>query len=151
MIGVVTYRVNRASESEIETHLVACDDCFVPRLSERVDIASYANKISINATRFEAWSNGRLIGLLAMYCDSPHRGIAFITNVSLLPYWRGRGIASMLLQDSIRHVDKLGYVQIDLEVDLRNTNALRLYAKHGFRLLETQSDVLRLELKSNLV
>ena len=66
MIVAVHYRANTASTVQIAEHLLCCDPDFVPKLSERVDIPDYAEKIVNKATRFEAWSNGTLVGLVAL-------------------------------------------------------------------------------------
>jgi len=132
MSTAVEYLLNKASEAEIADHLSRCDTDFVPPLSERVEIRDYAQKIASNATRFEAWSGGKLVGLVAVYCNDREKGIAYITSVSLLREWTGRGIATSLLKRCIEHVKVLRMRQISLEVASDNTPAIKLYEKSGF-------------------
>jgi len=127
----IAYTSNRASEAQIVEHLSRCDSSFVPPLSMRVEIDSYARKIASAAVRFEAWDR-TLVGLLAAYCNDRHSGVAYITSVSVLEEWRGRKIASRLLKNCISHARAEGYRQVALEVDGENTGALSLYAKEGF-------------------
>jgi hypothetical protein len=68
MNEAVEYLSNNASEAQIAGHLSRCDADFVPSLSGRVDINDYAKKIVNKAMRFEAWSGGELVGLVAAYC-----------------------------------------------------------------------------------
>lgn len=124
--------LNKASVEQIAAHLLACDPVFVPPLNGRVDIGSYASKIAEKSTRFEGWVEGELVGLVAVYCNETANPLAYITSVSVLSQWGGQGIASRLIKCCIDHVSKLGFVQIELEVDERNQAATHLYQKHGF-------------------
>jgi ribosomal protein S18 acetylase RimI-like enzyme len=123
---------NRASATEIGVHLKACDHKFVPPLSERADLDEYAAKVVLLSERFEAWSGNVLVGLLAAYCNDSVRQMAFITNVSVLPSWHGRGIASDLLRDCLEHVREMNFKGAELSVDKHNKAAQALYMKHGF-------------------
>jgi ribosomal protein S18 acetylase RimI-like enzyme len=126
------FRLDKAEAARIAAHLRACDEAFVSRLSERVDIDDYGLKIAGKALRFEAWADGELIGLVAVYCNDPKKCSAFITCVSVLPPWRGKGIAAQLMGRCIGHVRGLGFKHIDLEVDGSNVAAVTLYKKHRF-------------------
>ena len=128
----VEYLTNRASEAEITEHLLCCDADFVPTLSERVEIPGYAQKIVSKATRFEAWSNGTLVGLVAAYCNDTETRIAHITSVSVLKEWTGQGIAARLIDQSVAHAKATGMQQIGLQVAAANMPAIKLYEKSGF-------------------
>lgn len=123
---------NRADTACVDAHLRACEGAFVPPLSTRVELAAYAAKIIEFAERLEAWSDGQLAGLVAVYANDPEHRAAFVTSVSVLPTWQGRGLASTLLVACIERVLELGFRRIELEVDVRNMAAKRLYEKHGF-------------------
>lgn len=132
MSGVVEYRSNKASEAEIAEHLSRCDADFVPPLSSRVEITDYAQKIASKAARFETWSGGTLIGLVAAYCNDREKRIAYITSVSVLKAWTGEGIAACLIKQCIEHAKASGMRQVSLEVASDNAPAIRLYEKSGF-------------------
>lgn len=134
MSGQIEYRVDRASATEIADHLLRCDAEFVPPLSERVEIIGYAHKIAAKATRFEAWSNGVLVGLVAAYCNDSGRRAAYITSTSVLHRWQGAGIASRLLELCIALAKEQGFARIELEVNSGNGGAVRLYANKGFTI-----------------
>lgn len=118
--------------------LRSCNDAFVPPLGSRVDIAEYADKIVARADRLEAWVNDELVGLAAIYCNDLASMRAFITSVSVLDVWQGRGIASKLVAQCIDHARRLGFARIELEVDGRNLAAIRLYEKYGFTACKNQ-------------
>lgn len=132
MQAAVNFLSNTASEADIVDHLWRCDADFVSRLCARVDINDYAKTIATKATRFEAWSGGMLVGLVAAYCKGQENHIAYITSVSMLGRWTGRGLAYSLLQQCIEHARALGMRQISLEVASDNTSAIKLYEKTGF-------------------
>jgi ribosomal protein S18 acetylase RimI-like enzyme len=146
MNAAVAYALNRATNSEIAAHLRACDRVFVPPLSERVVIDDYASKITQRATRFEAWAGEELAGLAAAYCDDPGLGVAFVTNVSVLPEWQGRGVAVQLLDICRSHIGAMGFPRIDLEVAMENHAALALYHRCGFDVHERTGSTIRMTL-----
>jgi ribosomal protein S18 acetylase RimI-like enzyme len=137
---------NRGSVAEIASHLRACDDSFVPPLSARVAIDDYAAKIAARAERFELWADDRLIGLLASYCNDPLGTVAFVTSVSVVPAWQGRGLASQLLRACIECVRQAGFGRIELEVDAKNATAVQLYRRHGFSLASVREGTQLLQL-----
>lgn len=132
MREVMTYRVDSATADEIAQHLSLCDRDFVPPLSGRVEIEDYAKKIVNFATRFEAWSAGTLVGLVAVYCNDMKTRIAHITSVSVLREWSGQGIAIHLMGLCIQHAGACGMNRIRLEVNGDNASAIGLYEKLGF-------------------
>lgn len=130
MAPALLYKLDTATTDQIATHLTLCDACFIPPLSGRVEIAAYATKIAEHARRFEAWGDGVLAGLVAAYIDEGAR--AFITSVSVLPAWSGRGVATALLARCATHARSSGALELTLEVGAQNTAAISLYRKAGF-------------------
>lgn len=124
-------RLNAATTQDIVDHLTLCDAAFAPPLSQRVDIGDYAAKLSANAMRFEAWDGETLIGLVAAYPDHAH-GRMFISNVSVLPEWRGHGLAAGLVTRCGDAARDLGLRSMMLELGAENVAARRLYDKLGF-------------------
>lgn len=133
MTGSPEFDLNKADTAQLAAHLRACDDVFTPPLSDRVNVDDYASKIADRAQRFEAWINCELVGLIAAYCNDLEQRTAFITSVSVLPIWQGRGIASRLMAICIGYVRNLGFRRIELEVEGSNAAAVTLYNKHGFK------------------
>jgi ribosomal protein S18 acetylase RimI-like enzyme len=129
--------------------LEECSAEFIPRLSDRVEIKAYAMKIATNAARFEAWSDGRLVGLVAAYCNDYKRNSAFVTSVSLLRPWMGKGIAADLLSQCIEYVKVSGIGQIRLDVAQANSPAIKLYVKNGFAVSKTTGETVEMNLYLN--
>lgn len=143
----VAYRTSTANAGRIAEHLRLCDAQFAPRLSTRVDIGEYAQKIADRAVRFEAWSQGSLIGLVAAYADDVAHRIAFITSVSVSTGWTGLGIGTRLMRDCIEYAKLNGMREVHLDVAAGQTAAVRLYEKCGFSGGETRAGLLRMHLE----
>jgi ribosomal protein S18 acetylase RimI-like enzyme len=132
MSGEIRYRHNTSTERDVAEHLQCCDASFIPRLSARTDLPEYSHKITSKAERFEAWSTDRLVGLVAAYCNDMNTRIAYITSVSVLQEWTGKGIARRLVDDCVDHARGIGMTRIALEVFSDNLPAIRLYEGRGF-------------------
>ena len=148
-ISRITYQTKTASEKIIFLHLTDCNNNFIPPLSKRTDLASYAKKIFENSVTFEAWNDDQLIGLVAAYLNGDDIRSVFITNISVTKEFTGKGIASRLLRNCIAHCAKNDYFVIDLEVNRNNSQAITFYKKHQFIQSETRGDnlIMKLEIK----
>lgn len=138
--------VNRGSTADLSTFMKSCDAEFVPPLSARVNIHIYAQKITDKATRFEAWHQTELVGLVAAYCNDKDKRVAFITNVSVLPSWQGRGVAGRLIEMCLEYVQQHGLSKVELEVNQDNQAAVALYRKHGFVITSISDTTLSMAL-----
>jgi ribosomal protein S18 acetylase RimI-like enzyme len=146
MTAPVEFLIDRASTAQIADHLRRCDAEFAPPLSARVAIADYAGKIASRATRFEAWSGDTLVGMAAAYCNDRQGRIAYLTSVSVLRAWTGRGIAARLLRRCLEHAKGAGMRRISLEVARSNAPAVALYEQSGFVADPGDAPVLRMHL-----
>jgi [ribosomal protein S18]-alanine N-acetyltransferase len=55
-------------------------------------------------------------------------------HFGILPEWQGKGLAKILLKESLQYVKKKG-AQVKLEVHSTNIKAINLYKKFGFKQL----------------
>jgi ribosomal protein S18 acetylase RimI-like enzyme len=126
------YAQQSASKDNIFTHLMECDNLFIPPLSKTINLDQYSNKLSTNAETFEVWAKEQLISLVAAYLNDFESKVGFITNVSTSPEYTGNGLAQNLLRNCIGHSKKLGFISLMLQVHCENTLAIRLYKKFNF-------------------
>ncbi len=146
MSAAVEYRLNKASETQIAEHFVRCDADFVPPLSGRTEISDYAKKIASKAMRFEAWAGDTLVGLVAAYCNDQESRTVYITSVSVLKEWTGKGVAARLVGQCVEYAKSMGMRQISLEVAEYNTPAIKLYEKSGFVVNKTNAPFISMNL-----
>lgn len=137
------YDIKTASLEQIQLHLMHCDGNFVPALSSRINLNEYCIKLFQMSVSFEAWHDDVLVGMVNAYFSQDCVG--FITNVSTLPEYEGRGIASALLEMCLDHARHIGIGQMSLKVSQQNLKAIRLYSKLGFAVIENSRDYLLME------
>lgn len=123
--------VDTASAEQIADHLATCDPRFVVGLAERVDLGEYIAKIVDRATRVEAWRDGLLVGLVAVYVNDIATRVAYVTHVSVSTSHEGEGIARRLVSETIALAAERGMERLDLEVATGNDRARRLYERLG--------------------
>ena len=128
----IKFAQNEASLNQIRTHLLSCDQTFYQELSTKTNIVEYSKRIFDHSVRFEAWSNKKLVGLVAAYFNDTVSQFGYITNVSVSSGYNGKGIASQLLATCINYGKQHNFKQIGLEVSKNNLGGLRLYEKHSF-------------------
>lgn len=128
----IDYKIKTAGDSAIADHLQNCKHLFVPCLDETVNIHDYSVKLANLALTFEAWASTELVGLVAAYFNDTSKRNAFITNVSVLPGFAGRGIAGTLLQHCVKYARDNNFREIVLEVNQHNGPAIKLYKRHNF-------------------
>ena len=133
---LIHYKTSSASHDEILKHLWCCDKNHTPKLSDRLDIPTYAKKLFENSVTFEAWSESNLIGLVAIYLDDEKQG--FISNVSVSDQFMNKGIAKVLMQHCINDAINKRLSALSLEVSNKNNTAIYLYTKFGFKYIEGQ-------------
>ena len=145
----IDYKIKSASVSEIAKHLKAVSNFFIPPLHEVVEIENYAVKIFNFAETFEAWSQGKLIGLVAAYLNDFNNKLGFITSVSVIKEFTKLGISSILLDMCINVAIENKLKVIKLEVHKKNDNAIALYEKKGFikTTMALKSDFFEMEKK----
>lgn len=125
---------NRCSQNQILLHLHSCDNNFKPALSKRVNLANYSRKILLNAERFEALFQNKLVGLLACYLLplKESSAEAFITNLSVLKDFENQGVGSALMREMFSFCKKKDVTLIRLKVSNNSSKAYHFYLKHNF-------------------
>ena len=133
----VEFRSGAATRDDIAAHLAECDMDFIPPLHTYLDLQQYSEKLGRNATTFEAWTGGRLVGLVAIYLNDSAQAMGFISSVSVARSFSGLGIAARLIRDSLGFAREKGFRAASLEVAPHNGAAIRLYEGLGFTRAET--------------
>lgn len=78
-----------------------------------------------------AETGGKIIGYAGIWNIA---GEGHITNVAVSPDFRRRGVGDALIEVLLKVTGEAGVYSHTLEVRKGNTGALRLYAKHGFKI-----------------
>lgn len=141
----IKYSVGTASETAIYSHLNKCNEDFIPPLDKKVNIQVYATKIFKKSVTFEAWDGEIMIGLVAAYFNDFEGKTSYITNVSTIGEYRGKGIATNLLKNCIAYARQKKNKCICLEVEKSNHYAVNFYKKMGFQVHEDKDILLLMQ------
>ncbi len=136
------YKIKTAGFNEVFDHLQNCNENFIPKLSEKTGIAAYSKKIVENSVTFEAWAGNKLAGLIAAYFNDTKNYSGYITNVSTVKKYAGKGIASKLMKMCTGYAAEHKFSEISLEVFNKNDGAIKLYRKFGFNQTGINGDLI---------
>lgn len=146
---MIEFKINCSDYKTLFNNLLDTDSDFEPNLSKKVDLSTFAIKMIKNSVRFEAWNEGKLIGIVACYFNDLLNLRGFITHVSVTKEHKGMGISKELLKMCINYGEAKGYRYIDLEVDKKNNIAYQLYKKVGFNEYEVKLESVIMRLNIN--
>lgn len=98
--------------------------------------APYLTRLNLSNKGFApgfVWEeSGRIIGNISLI-DSEVPGRCLIANVAVHPHYRRRGIARMLMQASVEHIQNRHGQEVMLQVESSNEAAIQLYRDFGFK------------------
>lgn len=123
--------------SLIKELLEKVDNEFQPRLSSKVDLTEYANKLNDKAVLFVEVDNDILIGLCAVYMADRIQLQAYLSMLVVNPEFRGKGFAKKLILEMESAVRDNGFKTIRLEVYKSNEGALSMYLKLGYIIIDS--------------
>lgn len=144
-------RNSRLSKDQVLEHFLQCDLDFLNELKKRVDLEAYSEKLSSRAELLHLTEQGRVLALLAYYVDEVTME-AFVSNVSVIREFQGRGFAKSLLGalETRLSSEEQACLAIRLEVSRVNERAICLYRATGYKLSPQQIGNLQLEMRKAL-
>jgi len=153
----IAYLIENNPSKEIDkiaNFLMKIDNDFVPKLSERIkklsdtsSFISYAKKLSNKSTRAIAIdkSSNTIIGMIAFYSNDMKNFESYIPIVAVLEEYRGMGVGNQLLKMCIEYLSENRFKKVVIKT-WKNNNAINLYKKHGFKIIEETPDNYKLNL-----
>lgn len=122
-------------KNEILRFLKDIDNDFNPALSEKVILEEYVDKIYKKSHLVShCLNNGKIVGLLVVYCNDFIDYRAYVALVGVLKDYRGRGIAERMMRECIDYVRCNNFKIIGIHSN--NKIAINLYKKLGFNIIE---------------
>lgn len=118
--------VRRMNTLDIDGVLAVEQQSFTTPWSREGFVNEMNNELSYYLVMVEA---GKIIGYAGMWLivDEAH-----VTNVAVLPTYRGKRLGEKLMSALLEHAKNRGAVRMTLEVRASNTVAQGLYSKFGF-------------------
>lgn len=120
------------NNNELETFLSAVDELFPVPLSQKQELAVFADKLAQKGTICAELSNDKIVALVAGYTDNVPNNIGYISIVATLPMFQGRGIAAMLLRQFIQIAEEKHLDAVHLYTTPCNSKAISMYRQIGF-------------------
>lgn len=127
-----------SDKKRLKKILLRLDEAIIPKLSERVDLDEYVQKLSERAELFYVINRGEDIGNCAIYLNRGTYG--FISSIAILKEWKGLGIGKLLWNHVLERSMEKQVKTIELMVHQENYNAMKFYAKAGFRIVEQSEE-----------
>jgi len=124
---------NPMSRSELVEALKTLGDLLPDPLSERVNIAEYAEKLLKFAEIFYAKSENRIIGMVALYANDMQTRIAHIPLVVVANQYQHKGVGKELMLQAIALAKSRDMDSVWLYVHKENGHAIDFYYKLGFQ------------------
>lgn len=124
---------------EVAAFLKAIDQDFIPPLSTRIKLEDYAAKLVDKAVLVGAKWHGRLVGLVAFYCNDLATRRAYVTCLGVAAEARGRGLGVTLIRQAMAVSHAAGMEVMDLQIDGDRPSLLAFYQRFGFRIMETHT------------
>lgn len=122
--------IRLASQKDIPVLIEIDDLCFPNKKPDAEEV--FRNLLtSSNCSIFVLTQDNKIVGKAHVFKESDR---ARITDIGVLPEYRGRGLASTLIKYCINHALINNKSKIVLDVELTNESALKLYDGLGFEI-----------------
>ena len=123
------------------------DSMFHPKLSERVDIRQYAEKLSEHAELFYVFADGKDVANCAVYMNQGDT--CFISSFAVDQNMQRSGIGTILMQAVIREGIKKNKKSIELDVYVCNHAGICFYISQGFQKKSENGKWMKMVLELN--
>ncbi len=138
----ITIKNDSITLDELISIHIKCDDDFIPKLSSRVNIVEYCNKLFKKSKIISLHKGEMVVGILAIYCNDTFAKEAYISSICLLKDFRGLGYSSILMEKAIKIAKEKNFKFIKLEVGKNNEPAINLYKKFGYKKTDEKSETI---------
>lgn len=128
------------SVTQLEKFLRRVDRTFPVPLSQKQDLAAYAQKLYEKATLCAVYNGEDIVSLTAGYTDCLADGIAYIAVVATVPSEGGKGLASETVRRFIAVCREKNISAVHLYAVPSNIAAMKMYEKLGFERYEVLNE-----------
>lgn len=129
------------TKKQLIDFLFAIDKDFPIPLSDKVNIAEYAEKLMDKADLVAEIEEDRIKGLAAGYTENIIDNSAYIALVGVQDKFRGQGIAKQLVKTFIKLCQEKNIHSINLYTHQTNVPAIKMYGALGFEIYDMQDEV----------
>lgn len=117
--------------------LCAVDKDFIPALSERVNIAEYAEKLAQYGENLLYCEDNQIVAMVSAYMN---REIAYLSSIAVKRGAQNKGIGGIVLKKTEEKAKTLGCRSLQLKTHSNNLKAISFYEKNGYKKLEKENE-----------
>ena len=132
----INFYIRALSQEEILEFLKKNENDHYKKLSELVDLNSYAEKLSEKALHFTLYEKEKLVGFSASYFNNDISKVGYISVISILAGYRRFGLGGILINHIIKYARENLYKEIVVKPDCNNSALIGFFEKYGFIMSE---------------
>lgn len=139
------FQIESLSILEISDFFKEHDDHYFEKLSDRVDIDDYSQKLLENSLQFTLRDDIDLIGLSPCYFNNDKEKVGYISSLTIKEDFRGRKLGSAMIKEIAQFARNKKYNTIMVKIHYDNHISHNFYLKNGFfDFIEDQENNFRL-------
>jgi len=147
----IQFEIKELSVLEISDFFKIHDNDYFEKLSDRVNINDYSEKLLESSIQFTLWDNVNLIGLSPCYFNNVKEKVGYISSLTIKEGFRGRKLGSKLISRISEYAKENGFNVVMVKIHYLNEKSHQFYKKNGFTDFIKDKDngfrLLRLEVK----
>ncbi len=128
---MITAKILKASSKDIRKIIDIEELSYKDPWPREVFIMDYL--FNSSALYYIAKTKNKIVGFIGIWLESTR---LHIINVAVHPEYRNEGVGTQLLLFAIDYAKERKFKEVSLEVRKSNENAIRLYKKLGFEVVE---------------
>ncbi len=147
------FTIKELSILEISDFFKEHDNDYFEKLSDRVDIDDYSEKLLENSVQFTLWDNVNLIGLSPCYFNNVDEKIGYISSLTIKNGFRGKKLGSKMISQIKAYAQLRNFNSVVVKIHYANAISHNFYQKNDFiDFIEDKENgfrLLKLEVNSN--
>jgi len=136
----IQFEIKKLPEKRISDFFKEHDNDYFERLSDRIDIDDYSQKIYQNATHFTLYDGDTLIGFSPCYFNDDAKEKAYISSLTITDGYRRSKLGSTLLSQIKTYAVDQGVKQLIVSVHSNNKNSINFYNQNEFSVDENNEE-----------
>ena len=134
-IEYYTYQPGTLDSLEFLAYLREVDDLLIPRLSSRVDLAEYAERVTDRAVLFVAKDGEKWVGVEAVYFNE-YPDFSFTTHLSVKKeYQKDSAVGMELMLRQLKYLKEHRTKGLRFSIRKSNTGLLKYHLKTGGKII----------------
>ena len=135
----IDFYIKKLSAEEISSFLKLNDNDFFEKLSDRVDIDEFSEKLHQKALHFTLYDNSRLVGFSSCYFNNMSELIGYISSLIIRSGYRHMGFGSFIVEKIKEYGKENGFKTIMVTIHINNKISSNFYKKNGFEIFKRDS------------